>query len=432
MNDRPYADIFDEPLDPPFVCQVEQIEEIYNASELPAQLSWPRLQLQMRQQRPVSRKQRQLALNWMRPRPRSSRRLALIAALLVFVLLLSGFAYATINLGVLGNLLYSEPASQQLLLANQFTTLNQSRTVDGYRVTLDKAYADANRVILGFIVTYPTGINRQTWDTSFIASDSDAIKLKTPQGQVLPLLGNQESLDTGNPKAGKEGVALAFDGAGIAGSPAQISLDLSLGVTCNTGTPPRCQQTLTYDFTLPFHPGRSINLHQVVSANGHALALERVVVTPSETRLYIHWQKDDLQPPPFRPTRSGLSGPASYTQTLYDLQLSVGGRTYHICQFVADGSICPTAFGSSPYPNTSQSISDAGGGYTGPILLNGDQQTRGISLFQPLSAQHGSWTLTITKFDMTMKRDQQGHYGSSAPASKDNAATPWVFTFMVP
>lgn len=414
------------------MLQVEQIEEIYNASELPAQLSWPRLQLQMRQQRPVSRKQHQLALNWMRPSPRSSRRLALVAALLVFVLFLSGFAYASINLGVLGNLFYSEPASQQLLLANQFTTLNQSRMVDGYRVTLDKAYADANRVILGFIVIYPTGIDRQIWNTSFIASNYDAVKLKTPQGQVLPVLGDQGALDTGNPKAGQEADALAFDGAGIAGRPAQISLDLNLGVACNAGTPPKCQQTLTYDFTLPFHPGRSINLHQVVSANGHALALERVVVTPSETRLYIHWQKDDLQPLPFMRTGSGLSVPASYTQTLYDLQLSVGGQTYHICQLVAGIDTCSTAFGSSPYPNTSQSISDAGGGGTGPILLNGDQQTRGLSLFQPLYAQHGSWILTITKFDLVMKRDQQGHYGTTAPASKDNAATPWVFTFIMP
>lgn len=152
-------------------------------------------------------------------------------------------------------------------------------------------------------------------------------------------------VSSGDQRAGQEGVAMVLDGAGIAGNPAQISLDLSMGVGYNATS--QCLQVLTYDFTLPFHPGRILTLHQVVNANGHPLTLERVVVTPSETRLYIHWQNDDTQLPIYT-AGSSLSGPNSFTQPLYDLQLSVGGQTYHICRFGVLDADCPTGFGPGP------------------------------------------------------------------------------------
>ena len=46
-------------------------------------------------------------------------------------------------------------------------------------------------------------------------------------------------------------------------------------------------QPIGVDFSVPFHPGRVANLHQAVTVNGKTLILERVVVTPSETRAYL-------------------------------------------------------------------------------------------------------------------------------------------------
>ncbi len=417
-----YADIFDEELDDSSEQQIEQIAALYRANEPPIQLSWTRFQLQMRQKNLVSQKQHRRTLNWVRPRAHTPRRMVLAMGLLIFLLLLSGFAYATINLGVLGSIFNAEPASQQLLQDKQFTTLQQNRAVDGYKVTLDKAYADANRIILGFIVTDPLGIKQPSGHTIF-PYNLDAITLKTQQGQVLPLMGTQGAVDTSNPLAGKEGLAMAFNANDIQGNPARLSLNLTIGVECD---PAICKHTLAYSFALPFHAGRIIPLHQTVTANGHALTLEQVVVTPSETRLFIHWQKGDLQPPAFA-LPGGPPGPATYTDTIYDLQLSANGQTYRICQ-VGEGAACRTGFGPGPYAaNMSPSIIATGESFISPNLLNGDQQTIGFSLFQPLYNQHGTWTLTITKFGMPMNRN-----GSTAPPSKDNSAEPWIFTFNVP
>jgi hypothetical protein len=420
-----YTDIFDEELDASSERQMEQLAALYRANEPPAQLSWTRFQLQMRQKNLVSQKQHRMTLNWVGPRAHAPRHLVLAMCLLVFLLLLSGFAYATINLGLLGSIFNAEPASQQLLQDKQFTPLQQSQTIDGYKITLDKAYADANRIILGIIVTDPHGIKQPSGDSTFL-SNLDAITLKTQQGQILSLMGTQGAVDTSNPQAGKEGLAIAFNGADIQGNPARLPLNLTIGVECNSAAQPICKHTLVYRFALPFHAGHIIHLHQTVTANGHTLTLEQVVVTPSETRLFIHWQKGDLEPPAFV-LPGGPPGPATYTQALYDLQLSANGQTYQICQ-VGGGVPCRTGFGPGPYgANMSQFITGTGESFVGPNLLNGDQQTIGFSLFQPLYNQHGTWTLTITKFGMPMNRN-----GSTASPSRDNSAEPWIFTFNVP
>jgi hypothetical protein len=421
------TDKFDKELNASFEQQMKQLTALYNTNEPPAQLSWTRFQLQIRQKNLVSQKQQRRTLHWLRPRPRASR-LALATGLLVFFLLLSGFAYVAINLGALNSIFHAEPASQQLLQANQFTTLQQSQMADGHKVTLDKAYADANRIILGILVTDPRGTKQPTGDNAFL-SNLNAITLKTQQSQALSLLGTQSAVDTSNPQAYKEGLAVAFDGAAIQGDPAHISLNLTIGAECNDAAPSACKYTLMYRFTLPFHAGRLIRLHQTVIANGHTLTLEQVIITPSETRLFIHWQKGDLQLPAFA-LPEGPAGPATYTETLYDLQLSANGQTYPICQ-VGGGIPCRSGFGPGPDLNMSQFITDTGGSFTGPILLNGNQQIVGFSLFQPLSHQHGTWTLTITKFVMPTQRDEQGGYRSTASPSKDDSAAPWIFTFNV-
>jgi hypothetical protein len=316
------------------------------------------------------------------------------------------------------------------LQAKQFTTLQQSQTVDGHKVTIDKGYADANRIILGVLVTDPHGTKSPTGESAFL-SNEDAIMLKTQQGQVLSLLGTESAVDTSNSQAAKEGLALAFNGADIQGNPERILLNLTIGVDCNSSSAqPVCKHTLIYRFALPFHAGRLIHLHQTVIANGHALTLEQVVITPSEIRLFIHWQKSDLQPPAFV-LPGGPVGPAIYTETLYDLQLSAQDHTYPICQ-IGGGIACREGFGPGPYSNMGPFITGTGGSFTGPNLLNGNQQIVSVSLFQPLSNQHGTWTLTITKFGIPTKRNEQGSYSSTASPSRDDSAAPWIFTFKVP
>jgi hypothetical protein len=93
-----YTDIFDERLDALFEHHIEELATLYRANEPPVQLSWTRLQLQMRKKNLVSSKQQKMALNWMRPKPRAPHRLALAMILILLLLLISGFAYGTFYL----------------------------------------------------------------------------------------------------------------------------------------------------------------------------------------------------------------------------------------------------------------------------------------------------------------------------------------------
>lgn len=360
-----YTDIFDERPDASFERHLEQLAALYKANEPSTQPSW--IQLQMHKENGVSSKQRRMALNWMHPKPRALPRLVLASGMLVFLLLLSGFAYAVFNLGLLDAIFTRNPASQQLLQAKQFTILQQRQIIDGYTFELDKGYADANRIIVGFIVTYPHGINPQTWDGPQIVSGVDVTELKTA-GQTLSFLSAQRALDISNPKAGKEGVVMTFDGAAIQGNPGRIPLNLTLGSGCNL-TGHECKHLLTYNFTLPFHPARVMNLHQTVTANGHALILEKVVVTPSETSAYIHWQQGDLEMP------SWQGGPATYTQALYYLQLSAGGQVYPICS-VGGGDACEPGFGPGGYLENNPSFINMGGVIGGPYRMGANPPRR--------------------------------------------------------
>ena len=56
---------------------------------------------------------------------------------------------------LIGDMLYADQVSRYLLSQGQFTQLNQSQMVDGYQVTLDRAYSDANILILGIYAVMP-------------------------------------------------------------------------------------------------------------------------------------------------------------------------------------------------------------------------------------------------------------------------------------
>ena len=43
-----------------------------------------------------------------------------------------------------------------------------------------------------------------------------------------------------------------------------------------------------FDFSVPFHTGRVVNVHQTVTSGARAITLERVVITPSEMRFYVN------------------------------------------------------------------------------------------------------------------------------------------------
>lgn len=265
------------------------LERLYTSHQPPAQLTWANLQ-QARQRIEATHKNQatRIAQSGLLPPPLRmfranagtrrplSFRLALVLTLLIVALVLAGTASAYI-VPVLQQVLGMEPATQHLLQSKQYSNYHLSKTYDGFTITIEKAYADSNRVIIGYTIQSPAGR-----DPQFVFSFAGSV-LKTAQGVVLPGL---EGIGSAN--IGINGNVFSFDAANIQGNPKAIQLDMSIPygyLPQNSGF--QVKGYLMFDFSVPFHLGRVANIHQSLTVNGKTVTLDRVVVTPSETRLYI-------------------------------------------------------------------------------------------------------------------------------------------------
>jgi len=191
--------------------------------------------------------------------------------------------------------------------SNQIAVRNLGRHVDlgqsacGYTMTVTRVYADANRVVVGYTVQAPAGR----------ADPIALLTLTDASGKILPRF---EELGFGRSGSGQAPAALgnyaAFDASGLTGG-SVLSLRLTVrlhafewldhplpaDVPCETYPPVihgsvargvAVNQPLWFDLQAPIDPrARVAAPRQLVEANGITLDLERVVVTPSETRLSL-------------------------------------------------------------------------------------------------------------------------------------------------
>jgi len=131
----------------------------------------------------------------------------------------------------------------------------------------------------------------------------------------------------------------------------------------------------TFDFSVPFIPGRVAEVNQTVEVAGVAVRLERVVVTPSETRAYLRFD------PP--------GGPEMRWTPIVMLEAPGDGKSqdYFAYSVNADLPVYPYGF------------------------------------LAPLYERRGEWKLTVTELVGT----------ELVPPYKDvRLAGPWVFRFRVP
>ncbi len=352
---------------------------------------------------------------------------------------------------LIGDMLYADQVSKFLLQKQQFTQLNQSQMVHGYQITLDRAYADSNILILGVYAVMPYGLqaDKDGARDRYYLPDGDHIQLATTSGVKIPTIGISSGIDMSNSKHEQKGLLLDFDTAGITGNPSQITLNLQMNVHCQ-GMPPnyQCPDTVKFAFTLPFHTDRQvITPHQTVTANGVTFTLEQVVITPSEARFYVGGWSESMYN---TPALDQKHLPASFDETWYNIKLSVQGKTYNLCTLLnplncpQGGDVGP----SLPLHAKEQIIRDSqgnlisvntgvsflGGGDVNPVYLNGDHTILGFALLQPFTA-HGQATLTVMKQLEHFVKDTQtnngGYVGANAPVDDKNSS-PWNFEVALP
>jgi hypothetical protein len=288
--------------------------------------------------------------------------------LLVLALCLALGAGAWAVSSIVDRLFRVDPGLNHVGQAGLGQDLALSQMVDGVTVTLERAYADANRIAIGLTVrgSYVLG-----YDLAHVAL-SDTLDRTFPLSMGMGVKGQSDVLQLKLP-SGAGAHVLSFDASALRGAPS--TLDLHLVVEVARSPMPLSQHVIgpfIFDFSLPLNPGKVVDVQQRVTAASVDIELKQVVVTPSETQVLLCLGA---------PSETGTSWGAVST-----LRTETGQ---------ADGVW----------------VRSAEEGCT----LHG--------FLPPLYDQPGEWTLTVTEL-VVHDRTQLGE--------PTRIAGPWVFLFHVP
>jgi hypothetical protein len=334
---------------------------------------------------------------------------------------------------IVNELVQADQVSRFLQQKQQFAQINQSQMSNGYQITVDKAYMDANILLLGIYAVMPYGASANKdgqMDRFFLLADGGHTRV-TANGARLPLIGGSSGRDTSNVRYEQRGLLLAFDAAGIQGNPTQTKLKLRMDIQCQ-GWPPnyKCSRTVNFSFTLPFHSGKQvITPRQAITQNGMTFTLERVVITQAEARFYVGgWSDAMFQTPPW----SQLSKQESFDNTWYNIKLKTASKTWSLCTLLTPHN-CPQGAQTGPTVPRYSGVQFGGDGIgeNSPVYLNNDHTKLGFSLLEPFN-EHGKMTVTITKLVMHFvkgKKNSDGYAGTTNEPVPDKNATPWTFEF---
>jgi hypothetical protein len=220
-----------------------------------------------------------------RPRRKAPARLLLAAAAVLAVLLL-----AAASLPLWLQAISGVAQGQADLPLSAYQNLHQSKALPGtgITITLEKGYADANRVLLIYTYTLPQQYGADPLSVSgTMTADPHLVLPDITAGTIW----NTASSASGDSKTAS---VLSYDASSITGNPGTLNIHLTLTHFFVEVSPPAgggsvqdptFSGTLTFDVALPFHPGKVLQPHQTMTAGGQAITLERVVITPSETVL---------------------------------------------------------------------------------------------------------------------------------------------------
>ena len=156
--------------------------------------------------------------------------------------------------------------------------MDMSQTITGVTVRLERAYADSNVVLIGYSAGLTDRLNIPGIAT-----------LTTADGQVLDGMMGMGEVNTGSLSIFNSASCFSFDASKITGSPSELSLTLKIDYArLQADNPDEINQKpigpFIFNFNLPFHAGKMIDINQTVEAAGIPVTLEKVVISPYETR----------------------------------------------------------------------------------------------------------------------------------------------------
>jgi hypothetical protein len=211
------------------------------------------------------------------PRPAGAARwrwsrFALVGALAIFVLV--GATYLALPL--LQSLWSEDRGLQHVTQAGLARELNLRQTIDGVTVHVQKGYADANRVAIGYSVEFPATAAADEGPPLGLAVLTD------DKGRTYRSLGFST---TGNSPLGA--LVHYFEPLGVTGA-RDIAFTLTIPEVVRTprgsGTVQTFRGPWVFNFTLPMAAARVVEPALTVTRPGVELTFTRIVVAPSATR----------------------------------------------------------------------------------------------------------------------------------------------------
>jgi hypothetical protein len=347
----------------------------------------PPAQLEVALARSLERRTRERMGRHVLPkRRRFPRRLGILPLLAVMLIIVAIPVAAYQSIPAIQGALQGDNGTRLVMTGRLGHPLNLAQTIAGYTVTVRWASADANRIVVAYTVQQPDG---QPLQRRVLSGSS----LRDAHGDDLRFLGGAENLGGAYVES--------FDGAGVVPSSGQIELHLAIplftalqqtDIANPPATPlviPQAQaRPFVFDFTIPAAAqttpagqaaSRVVPVNQTVTVAGQAVTLERVVLSPSETRLY-------------------LRGEGINTSQPLPVPVLIAGDW------------------NSEQPSTWAA---------GTSIDSRDWKTNGglaVSFLTPLTNKHGLWTLIVNPREQVVGPQ-------STPSARGG---PWIFHFHMP
>ena len=308
---------------------------------------------------------------WFSFMPRTRLAWALLPLILLFI---GGTVYGASSL--IGELFQKYATDvEEAGLAQEF---DLSQTIDGVTVRLERAYADANVVLVGLTVSGPE-------EKYYV----DAGELSTADGQNLPGMIGISTVPGSDiilgswPPSERVAMIVTFDASSLAGASPEVSLRFETHVADSAvpGGNRTSMGPFEFNFNLPFHSGKVIDIGQTVEAAGVPITLEQIVISPWATRAAFSFS------PPYDDSKSSPALVASLQPASSDSKSSSLGKVleeYYVQYFIGD-----------------------------------------------LTGKPGEWIVTVS--ELVFPPELSGQEVETHPASDtQRLAGPWVFHFEVP
>ena len=336
---------------------------------------------------------------WTRLLP--ATRLGWAAVLLAVSLILSAGAYAV--LPVLEQAFHIA-GMDHIERENLGQQVDYRQTINGYTVVVRRVYADANNIIIGYVIENAGSDSGNVHPANEKLTNSHSTVFKAISGAGSGVQGGEagyiatyDASVLGNSTETPESLNLNFTLDLVAfrsaneTQPAPTAVQVGPDSWAVEAQPMREEKLagpFTFSFSVPVTPGRIAEVHQTSQAAGLSITLERVVVTPSETRAYLRCSPPD--------NRSNL-----VWHPLVSLQ--VNGR-------VRGGQA----------PQWSRNLGD---------------NAWSSSFFAPLYDEQGEWTITVNELVGMRDLNEIQFQDSSELAEalkQERLRGPWTFSFTAP